>query len=242
MSVFFISDVHLGENYPEREAQKLARLNAFLDLVAKQGSELYIVGDLFDFWFEYKHAIPKDNFKIILKLANLNNKGVGLHYITGNHDHWLGEFLEKEAGFKIYRDKTDITLDGKKVHLIHGDGLAKSDGGYRLLKRILRNRFNIFLYRLLPPDLAIPLGKYVSAKSRGHTQKRPKESFLDEYREYARLKLKENYQTVIIAHTHVPEEIEYPEGLYLNTGDWIENFTYVEYSAGKFKLKHWDKA
>jgi len=239
MSIFFISDVHLGENFPEREKLKLRKLTSFLQMVAEKGQQLFIVGDLFDFWFEYKHAIPKDNFQIILQLANLHKQGIQLNYISGNHDHWMGDFLSREAGFRIFKDQTDVVIDDKKVHIIHGDGLAKNDGGYRILKRILRNRLNIFLYRLIPPDIGIPLAKYVSGKSRGHTQKRPREDFLDDYRNYGHSKLQAGFDAVIMAHTHVPEEIAYPEGLYLNTGDWIENFSYVEYSDGRFILKKW---
>ncbi len=240
MAVFFISDVHLGENFPDREQLKLGKLMSFFDMVEEKGEQLYIVGDLFDFWFEYRHAIPKDNLGVILRLAALKQQGLYLKYITGNHDHWLGDFLSREVGFEIFRDGADIQLDDKKVHIIHGDGLARNDRGYRILKKILRNKFNIFLYRLIPPDIGIPLAKFVSGKSRGHSQKRPKESFLHEYRDYARQKLEHDYEAVIIAHTHVPERIEYDGGVYLNTGDWIENFSYVEYNQGQFELKKWD--
>jgi UDP-2,3-diacylglucosamine hydrolase len=240
MSIFFISDVHLGETFPEREKQKKKKLLSFLDMVAKNARQLFIVGDLFDFWFEYKHAVPKQHLQVILKLADLHNKGIQLKYITGNHDFWLGSFLSEEIGFKIYRGSADIVLDSKKLHITHGDGLAKNDGGYRLLKRILQNRLNIFLYRLITPDIGIPLAKFVSGMSRGHTQKRPKESFLDEYRKYALGKLQHGFNAVIIAHTHVPEEIRYEEGVYFNTGDWVENYTYIEYSEGEFTLKRWD--
>jgi len=240
MSFFFISDVHLGETFPDREEQKKIKLMSFLKMVSERGEQLFVVGDLFDFWFEYKHAIPKDHLQIILKLAELHNRGIKLSYITGNHDFWLGDFLSDQVGFKIIRGQTDINLDGKKIHITHGDGLAKNDAGYRLLKSILQNRVNIFLYRLIPPDIGIPLAKFVSGKSRGHTQKRPKETFLDEYREYAHDKLRHGFDAVIIAHTHVPEEIRYDEGVYFNTGDWVENFTYVEYSDGEFSLKRWE--
>jgi len=240
MSSFFISDVHLGENFPQREKLKRERLNSFLEMVLQKGDKLFVVGDLFDFWFEYKHAIPKQHLQIILKLAELNKQDIGLHYITGNHDHWLGDFLSREVGFKIYRDQADVYMDDKHVFIAHGDGLAKSDSGYKMLKMVLRNRFNIFLFRLITPDIGIPLAKFFSGKSRGRTQKRPKEIFLKEYRAFAQGKLREGYDAVIIAHTHVPEEIKFREGLYLNTGDWIENFTYVEYNNGEFKLKKWE--
>lgn len=240
MSVLFISDIHLGERFPEREAIKKEKLSAFLEMAAKNASRLFVVGDLFDFWFEYKHAVPKGHLNIILKLAQLHENGTELYYITGNHDFWLGDFLASEVGFQIYHDHLNIELDGKKVHIIHGDGLASKDRSYRVMKRILRNRFNIFLYRLLPPDLGIPFAKFVSGTSRGHTQKRPKEVFIKEYRQYARHKIDAGYDAVIIAHTHFPEEIAFERGIYLNTGDWVENFTYVEFSGGEFKLKKWE--
>jgi UDP-2,3-diacylglucosamine hydrolase len=240
MAIYFISDIHLGEHFSEREKTKKQKLIAFLEMIEREKAELYVVGDLFDFWFEYKHAIPKEHLAIILMFANLHNQGLKLTYITGNHDFWLGDFLSREVGFKIYRDMVNVTIDDKKVHIIHGDGLAKNDRGYRLLKRVLRNPINIRLYRLIPPDVGIPFAKFISGTSRGHTQKRPKEEFLHEYRQYAHNKLIEGFDVVIMAHTHVPEEIAYEEGLYLNTGDWIENFTYVEYSNGKFALKKWE--
>jgi UDP-2,3-diacylglucosamine hydrolase len=239
MSVLFISDIHLGESFPEREKIKKQKLHSFLEMASEKADQLFVVGDLFDFWFEYKHAVPKGHLNIILKLAQLKQEGIELSYITGNHDFWLGDFLSDEVGFNIYRDQVDIELEGKRVHIIHGDGLAKNDRAYRIMKKIFRNRFNIFLYRLLPPDIGIPFAKFISGKSRGHTQKRPKESFLHEYRKYARLKLEDGFDAVIMAHTHVPEEISFEKGIYLNTGDWVENFTYVEYSEGRFELKKW---
>jgi len=240
MAIYFISDVHLGENFPEREADKRHRLFSFLEMISGPENQLIIVGDLFDFWFEYKHAIPREHQAVILKLAQLKSRGIRLIYITGNHDHWLGDYLSKEIGLEIYRDYFDTTLDGQRIYITHGDGLASKDRGYRLLKRILQSRLNIFLYRLIPVDIGIPLAKFVSRVSRGHTQKRPKESFLQEYRDYARQRLKEGFAAVIIAHTHVPEQIAFPEGLYLNTGDWIENFTYVVCENGCFELKKWN--
>lgn len=239
MAIFFISDAHLGENHPEREKLKLVRLHSFLDMVKARATELYIVGDLFDFWFEYRHAVPKDHLEIVLRLAELRRHGLKLTYITGNHDHWLGSFLEQQVGFTVYRDQTELRLDGIRVLISHGDGLAAKDRGYRILKRILRNRVNIFLYRLLSPDIGIPLAKFISLKSRGHSQKRPKEGFLAEYREYARRRIAEGYGAVILAHTHVPELTEFPGGTYVNTGDWVEHFSYLELADGRFALKQW---
>jgi len=240
MAVFFVSDVHLGHDDPDAEAGKLRRLDGFFDLVAREGEHLYILGDLFDFWFEYKNAMPKDHLAVLFRLSQLIESGVKLTYITGNHDFWLGNLLTDQLGIEVYRDHHEITHDGKRLFMIHGDGLAKSDKGYRVLKRILRNRLNIFLYRQIPPDIGIPLAKWCSRRSRMHTSQRPRESFLQEYRDYAETKLNDGYDIVLCGHTHVPEKIEFDQGLYINTGDWFENFTYAVLSDGQIELKKWD--
>ena len=237
MSIYFISDAHFGHDNPEKERLKLSKLDSFFEMVASEGEKLYILGDLFDFWFEYKHTIPKDHVAVLFRLSKLIESGVKLTYVAGNHDFWLGDLLTDQLGIEIYKDELSVTHDGKKMLLTHGDGLAKNDRAYRILKRIMRNRFNIFLYRQVPPDIGIPFAKWCSRLSRGHTSERPKESFLQEYRDYAERRLGEGHDCVICAHTHYPEKIEFDNGIYINTGDWFENFTYAVLEGGRFELK-----
>ncbi len=239
MSIFFLSDVHLGHDEPEKETLKLRRLDKFFEMVASEGEQLYILGDLFDFWFEYKNAIPKDHLPVLFRLQKLIDAGVKLTYITGNHDFWLGDLLTTQLDIDVHRDQASVEHDGKKIFLIHGDGLAKNDRGYRVLRWIMRNRLNIFLYRQVPPDIGIPFAKWCSRTSRAHTSNRPKDSFLQEYRDFAKAKLDDGYDCVICAHTHVPEIIRFENGIYINTGDWHHNFTYAVLGDNGFELKKW---
>jgi len=240
MAVYFISDVHLGHDSVSEERAKLEKLEAFFKLVASDGEHLYILGDLFDFWFEYKHAIPKDHLKVLFLLSQLVESGVKLSYITGNHDFWLGDMLTRHLDVEIFRDAAEVSHYDKKIYLIHGDGLAKADSSYRVLKRVMRNRFNIFLYRQIPPDIGIPFAKWCSRKSRERSSGLPKDSFVQEYRDYAEKVLANGYDCVMIGHTHHPERVEFKSGVYINTGDWYEHFTYAVLRDGRFELKNWE--
>jgi len=235
MAIYFFSDAHLGEKDSNRERFKVEKLNAFLDLIKTDCEKLYILGDLYDFWFEYKHAIPKNHLKIVFRLASMVEKGLEVHYITGNHDFWLGDFLSREAGFIIHRDHFETSEQGVKLYITHGDGISPSDRGYRILKKILRNPINIWLYRKLPPDWGIPLAKAVAGSSREYTSGRTLK-FLQDYEDFASRKLNEGFDAVIIGHLHHPVKKEMGKGIYLNTGDFIEHFSYVKMENGKFTL------
>jgi UDP-2,3-diacylglucosamine hydrolase len=233
--VYFLSDAHLGSDTEQMEKLKEKRLLDLLNKIKKDGEYLYILGDLFEFWFEYENVMPKTHFQVLVKLKELTQEGVHIKYVPGNHDFWLGEFIQKEIGIKICKESVSAEHQGKRIFIIHGDGLAKKDTGYRILKKILRNRTNIRLYRLLPPDLGIPLAKKVASMSRSYTSK--KEKFLQDYVDFARGKIDEGYDAVIMGHTHYPMLQELSKGIYLNVGDWIENFTYGKLKNGKFLLE-----
>jgi len=234
-TVYFLSDAHLGSSSPEKEKLKEERLLRFLEEIKKDSQTLYILGDLFEFWFEYKNAIPKDHFPVLMKLKELIDLGIPITYSVGNHDFWLGDFLNKQIGIKIAKHPLSVEHQGKRIYLFHGDGLARKDIGYRILKKILRNKINIYLYRLIPPDLGIPLAKKVASFSRSQTQFKNKE-FLKDYREFAKKKIMEGYDAVIIGHTHQPCFEELDKGIYINLGDWFEHFTYGRLTQGRFSL------
>ena len=238
--LFVFSDAHLGANNETEEKRKREKIKELIELVKLRGTRLVILGDLFDFWFEYKNAIPKQQLQVIFRLADLVESGIPVDYVSGNHDFWLGDFLEKEAGVTIHRDKFELSFDNKRLFFIHGDGLAPQDWKYRILKRILRNRVNIALYRLLPVDWGIPLARWVSGTSRKHTSKRTdlgEHDFHPAYERYAREKLAEGYDAVLIGHLHTPLYHQWDEGVYINTGEFIKRFNYVEMSGGKLELK-----
>ena len=236
MALYIFSDVHLGSGSPEKEAEKISKITALFERVEKDGDRLVILGDLFDFWFEYKHAIPKEHHRMLIMLSSMIEKGVKIDYVSGNHDFWMGDFFEKQMHINLHRDFLDLEYSRKKLHLIHGDGLAKADKGYRFLKKILRNPVNIFLYRLLPPDWGIPLAKAVSGSSRNYTSKRD-HTFVADYEAYAKRKIGEGFDIVVIGHLHLHTCKEFEKGTYINTGDFIDHFSYARLTDGKISLE-----
>ncbi|NOY89214.1 MAG: UDP-2,3-diacylglucosamine diphosphatase [FCB group bacterium] len=235
MALYIFSDAHLGSSDVEKEELKTSKMRTLFELVKKDGDRLIILGDLFDFWFEYKHAIPKEHHQVLFMLSDLVNRGIAIDYICGNHDFWMGDFFESQIGLKIHKDFFDLIYQNKKLHLIHGDGLAPADRGYRFLKRVLRNRFNIWLYQKLPPDWAIPLAKTVSGSSREYTGKRD-HSFAPDYEAYAQRMLNNGFDIVVIGHLHLPVYTELEKGVYINTGDFINHFSYAKLSDGEINL------
>ncbi len=235
MALYIFSDAHLGAHSHEKENLKRQKIAELCELVKQDGDRLIILGDLFDFWFEYKYTAPKEHYQVLFLLSEILKQGIKIDYVSGNHDFWMDDFFEKQMGIKLHRDSLELEYDGKKIHLIHGDGLAKDDSGYRFLKKIFRSRFNIWLYRKLPPDWAFPLARKVSGKSRDHTSQRDA-GFLNDYKHYAQQELNSGSDIVVIGHLHIPAIEQINEGTYINSGDFIENFNYVKIGSGQVSL------
>jgi UDP-2,3-diacylglucosamine hydrolase len=238
-SSFFISDAHLGASPLKTEKLKEEKLLSFFDHVAQNGDRLFIVGDLFDFWFEYRSVIPKGYTRILCGLSRLNDLGMEMHYIAGNHDFWMRNYLAHEFGFRMHFDEMDYTTQRKKFYIFHGDGLAKDDVGYRLLKKIFRNRVNIFLYSLVHPDVGIPLARWVSSLSRRHTRQNLPPADED-YIQRALQKFEEGFDYAIFGHLHSPKYQVFGQKVYVNLGDWIENFSYAEFDGRNLRLLNWE--
>ncbi|MEE9190670.1 MAG: UDP-2,3-diacylglucosamine diphosphatase, partial [Candidatus Neomarinimicrobiota bacterium] len=158
LPVYFISDIHLMLKNTERENEKLARISSFFKHIQKTGGTLFIVGDLFDFYFEYPHVIPKVYFIFYSEVFALKQKGIEIHYILGNHDYWVSDFIQDTITNKTYFDDVQFELGGKKFYVTHGDGLLSRDKGYRIVKVILRNRFFIWCFRWLHPTFGYLFG------------------------------------------------------------------------------------
>lgn len=237
MALYIFSDAHLGADSTEKEARKVARIASLFEKVKANGDRLVVLGDLFDFWFEYKHAIPKQHHKVLFMLTDLIDRGIAVDYVTGNHDFWMGDFFSTQMGVTVHRDFFDLNYGDKRLHLIHGDGLARADRGYRLMKRILRNRFNVWLYRKLPPDWAMPLAKKVSGSSRRYTSRRD-QTFAADYQAYAEQKLTTGFDIVAIGHLHIPIIKPLGNGIYVNTGDFFDHFSYAKLADGSINLQY----
>ncbi len=235
---YFISDAHLGLGSVQEEREKESRIVGFLEHIKTDASQLFIVGDLFDAWFEYRTVIPKGFHRLFTALEDLTSRGITVHYLAGNHDYWIRDFFRDQLGMKIYHDAFDITIQNKKIYIHHGDGLVSNDLGYRILKKILRNKVNIWLYSWLHPDIGITLARTSSKSSRQYTATKhygEQDSML----QYAREKIKEGFDIVIMGHRHQPTFTKVENGFYVNLGDWISHNSYAELDNGQITIQYW---
>ncbi len=238
MPVYFISDVHLGLGPREEEREKENRLLALFQSILPTTDELYIVGDLFDFWFEYRTVIPKGFHRTLAALQEFTDRGIPVTYLAGNHDYWMIDFFQKELAINVRMKPFEATIQGRRVFFHHGDGLATHDLGYRLIKPVLRNPLAIWLYRWLHPDLGIFLARGSSRTSRAYTSQKDfgeEEGLL----KFARERIAEGIDIVVMGHRHKPSFTEINGGVYVNLGDWVSYNTYAIMEHGAIRLVTW---
>lgn len=235
---FFISDIHLGLGSSEGERQKEKLLVKFLDYAKSNCNELFILGDLFDYWFEYKRVYQKGFFRTLTSLQDLTESGIKLHYFIGNHDFLHSNFFEKEIDAVMYHQPSEFMLNGKRFFMGHGDGLVQNDFGYKILKSILRNRILQKCYSWLHPDIGIYLAKNTSKKSRGYTAKK-NYGEVDGLFDAAKLKINEGYDYVLFGHLHRRCYEKYNDGYYINLGSWLESPCYGSFTKNKFEIVDW---
>jgi UDP-2,3-diacylglucosamine hydrolase len=233
--IYFISDIHLGGESKDTEARKTECLLSFLNAIQESAEILYIVGDLYNFWFEYRNAVPRLNLRVLTKLCEFIAQDIDVRYFTGNHDLWHETYIEEQLGLKLYREPFSVVHHNRKFFIAHGDGLIDRDRRIRRLRKIFTNPVNIFLYKLIHPDLGIPFANYVARKS----AERGDNPYDQEYRDFALAKLHEGFDAVILGHTHKPLFERLGNGLYINLGDWINSFTYLVLDEGDVELKKW---
>ncbi len=238
-SYYFISDLHLGLQSPETEKRKELLLIELLKFIEPDAKELYILGDLFDYWFEYKRVLQKGFFRTLTSLHDLTSSGTDVHYLIGNHDFLHRDFFTKELGVKVYPDPISPTLEGKRFFLAHGDGLVKNDIGYKILKKFLRNKFLQKLYSLIHPDLGIWLASSSSKTSRNYTSGK-NYGELDGLFEAAKEKIDNGFDYVLFGHSHERTFKEYKNGLYINLGTWLEKPCYGKFKNNKFEIIEWE--
>lgn len=244
--VYFASDFHLGIPTYEKSLEREKKIVAWLNHIEPTALEIFLVGDIFDFWFEYKHAIPKGFVRLQGKIAELTDKGIPVHVFTGNHDMWIFDYLPKELGFTLHRTPVVREFFGKKVFIGHGDGLGPGDKGYKFLKKVFENKFCQWCFARLHPNFGLGLANFSSRTSRAKTGNEDevfngKENewlyvFCNEYLE------KEHIDLFVFGHRHLPLNIELNNNSrYINLGDWLRYFTYLEFDGGEYsELKVWD--
>ncbi len=234
--VFFVSDLHLGVGSAAEERIKRQRFIELCGWVCRDGGSLCIVGDLFDFWYEYRSVVPRGYHDILAALEGVTRKGHTVLYLAGNHDFAIGDSFSGDLGVRVIHDDVYVTCDGRRFYLFHGDGLAARDGGYRLLKKILRARFSQRLFRLLHPDLGFGLAHRFSHTSRDYTSSKFYGE-TDGMRVEAGRRIGEGADFVIMGHRHKPALERIGEGVYVNLGDWITHFSYAVFEHGDLTLR-----
>jgi UDP-2,3-diacylglucosamine hydrolase len=230
----FISDVHLGLQSRDIEKEKERKLVEFLNFAKNNCDDLFIAGDLFDYWFEYRKVYQKGYFRTLTALQDLVEAGVKVHYFIGNHDFFHNGFFEKEIGLLLYHNPAEFHLNDKRFFIGHGDGLVKNDLGYNILKVILRSKLTQFLYSLIHPDIGVALASHTSKSSRDYTTKKDYGE-QDGLFEAAKKKIDEGFDFVLFGHLHRKQYLQYKNGFYINLGSWIQEPCYGKFSD-KFEI------
>lgn len=234
----FLADCHLPLISSHAGEDRIPVVLEFLRSEAAKANSLFIVGDLFDFWFEWRHSVPSGAFPVLAELNNLKQQGLRILYIGGNHDGHVGKFLREQVGIETSRNPVSIDIDRKSFHLIHGDGLARGDYGYRALRSLVRWNPTESIFRLVHPDFGIWFAHLLSRGSRRHFSGKVIWSG-DAYRDYARGVLDRGTNYVVMGHRHEAEWIAHPNGGFLAVGDWIGKRSYGWFENDHAELRYY---
>ena len=242
--IYFASDLHLGAPTYEASLVREKHFVKWLDDIKDDAAEIYIVGDLFDFWFEYKKAVPRGFVRVLGKLAEITDSGIPVHMFTGNHDMWIFDYLPTEIGVTLHRKPIEKEWNNKKFLIGHGDGLGPGDHGYKFIKKVFSNPFLQWSFARLHPNFGIGLADYFSKKSRAKTGE-DDAIFLGEENEWLVIYCKEvlkkqHFNFFIFGHRHLPLDIKLSsDSRYINLGDWIQYFTYGIFDGSSMNLKEY---
>lgn len=242
--VYFASDNHLGAPTMAESAGRERKFVAWLDKVKDDAAAIFLLGDLFDFWFEYKTVVPRGFTRTLGKLAEITDSGIPVYFFVGNHDLWMDGYFEEELNIPVYHEPKEFEFNGKKFLIGHGDGLGPGDKGYKRMKKVFTNPLSKWLFRWLHPDLGVRLAQYLSVKNKlisGDDDVH----FLGEDNEwlvqYCKRKLEDAHRDYFVfGHRHLPMEIDLGSGSkYVNLGDWIGYYTYGEFDGNELRLKEY---
>lgn len=239
--IYFSSDNHLGAPTHDQSLPREKIFVKWLDTVKKDAAAIFLLGDLFDFWFEYKTVVPKGFVRTLGKLAEISDSGIPIYFFVGNHDLWMDDYFEKELNIPVYYKPMEFTFNEKVFLIGHGDGKGPGDKGYKRMKKVFVNPFSKWLFRWLHPDLGVRLAQYLSVKNKLISGEEDK-AFLGEEKEwlvlYAKRKLESKaYNYFIFGHRHLPMTIPVgDQATYINLGDWIHHYTYGVFDGKTFEL------
>ena len=241
-NIYFASDNHLGAPTPDKSFPREKKFVAWLDEIKHDAAAIFLLGDLFDFWFEYKTVVPKGFTRTLGKLAEISDSGIPIYYFVGNHDLWMHGYFEEELNIPVYHKPQEYTFNKTSFFIGHGDGLGPEDRGYKRMKKVFTNPVAKWFFRWLHPDLGVKLAQYFSVKNKLISGDEDIK-FLGEDKEwlvqYSKKKLEEKHRDYFVfGHRHLPLEIDLGNNSkYINLGDWISYYTYGVFDGENFELK-----
>ena len=242
--IYFCSDNHLGSPNRNLSLEREKIFITWLDQIKIDAQAIFFLGDLFDFWFEYKKVVPKGFTRLFGKLAELSDSGIDLFFFVGNHDCWIGNYFEDELGINVFHKKVDLKIDNYNILIGHGDGLGPGDNKYKFLKLLLEPYFKK-LFSFIHPDIGISLGSFLSQKNKILSgsekvfESEDKEMLFSYCKDVLKTKY---YHFFIFGHRHIPLELDLGNNSkYFNTGDWITHFSYLVYDGNSFNLNYFNK-
>jgi len=243
--IYFASDFHLGVDAKKTSHERELLIVKWLDEISKDATDIFLVGDIFDFWFEYKNVIPKGYIRLQGKLAELKDRGINIEFFIGNHDMWMFDYFEKELQIPVHREPIERTWGGVKFLIGHGDGLGPGDHGYKMIKKIFASKWAQWLFAFIHPSLGIGVAHYWSRKSRDNNREAkeflgPENEWLAQYSEK---KITEHeYHYLIFGHRHLPIDYLLSNGLsrYINLGEWLHAQSYGQFDGERFELKFFE--
>lgn len=244
--LYFASDFHLGAPSKEDSLERELKIVRWLDSIKHDAHTIYLLGDIFDFWFEYKHAIPKGFIRLQGKLAELSDNGTPIVFFTGNHDMWMFDYFTKELNIPIYRKPVELEVEGKKLLIGHGDGLGPGDTSYKLLKKVFESKLCQWLFARLHPNFGIGLANFWSKRSRISNTKKDEDKFKGEKEflwQYCKdIEVQKHHDYYVFGHRHLPLDLEVGENSrYFNLGEWVNYDTYGVFDGNKFELTTFEK-
>lgn len=243
--IYFASDFHLGVPTAAQSREREMTIVRWLDQIKTDAQAIYLVGDIFDFWFEYAYVIPKGFIRLQGKLAELVDAGIPIYFFTGNHDMWMFDYFKKELGIEIYREPIQREFGGKRFYIGHGDGLGPGDYSYKFLKRFFASKFCQWLFARLHPGFSFWIATSWSKKSRIASDK--KEAFLGDENEWLAIYAKEILQKepfdyFVFGHRHLPLDIQLNENSrYINLGEWMNYRSYAVFDGKELQLRYFEQ-
>jgi UDP-2,3-diacylglucosamine hydrolase len=242
--IYFASDFHLGIPDHAQSLIREKRIIRWLESIENDAQEIFLVGDLFDVWFEYKRAVPKGFVRLLGKIASLTDRGIPVHVFSGNHDTWMFGYLEQECGVKLYHAPIEREWNGKKFLIGHGDGVGPGDHGYKFIKSVFRNSFAQWIYARFHPNFGLGLAEYFSRK--GYDKKETERAYTGDDKEFLvrycnDVIRSKHYDYFVFGHRHLP--LCKPIGnnsTYINLGDWIQYNTFGVFDGTTCELKKFE--